>query len=219
MAAASMTPGALVRRLLGDRLFRLVVAWYRRIFVDLDAVAACIPPPPPGGTLLDIGGGDGALLEHLLRLHPDLEATLVDLAPAVGLCLAPHRRARVRLLPSTPVSECAARGVAAPDVVVLADVLHHVPVEAREELLADIRQLVAGRPFTLVLKDIAPQGWRAQLSLLSDRWITGDRHVELLTPSEAKALVAGVFPELVARDTALLARDHPNYCIVFEAWR
>jgi hypothetical protein len=71
----------------------------------------------------------------------------------------------------------------------------------------------------LVVKDVAPGGFRAWLSVFADRWVSGDRGVELIGPREACALVARVFPGWVARETPLLARDRPNYCVVFEAPR
>jgi hypothetical protein len=206
----------LARGVLGDRFFAWVVEFYRAVFVDLDQVAACVPVLAPGAELLDVGGGDGALLERILRCQPHLRATIIDRSAEVGLSLTAASRARVRLLPSTSLRDCAGLGVPAPDLVVIADVLHHVPSAARTGLLREIRDFAAGRALRLVVKDVAPEGWRARLGLLSDRYVTGDRGVELLTPEEARRLVAEVFPELIARDTPLFERDHPNYCIVFE---
>jgi hypothetical protein len=211
-----VTPGAFVRRALGDRLFASVVDVYRAVFVDLDEVAACVPDLPPDAEILDVGGGDGALLERILRRQPRLRASLVDLRDRVGLSLRPEHRDRVRMLPATRIRDCAARGVPPPDAVVLADVLHHVPVAERAALLRDVAAFAGPSLRFLVVKEIAPRGWRARLSLLSDRYVTGDRHVELLAPDDAKRLVSSVFPQLVAKDTALLERDAPNYCIVFE---
>jgi hypothetical protein len=211
-----VTPGEIVRRALGDRVFARVVDVYRAIFVDLDEVAACVPVLPPDAELLDVGGGDGALLERILRRQPRLRASLVDLRGSVGLCLRPSQRDRVRMFPATRIADGAARGVPPPDAVVLADVLHHVPVTERAALLRDIAAFAGPSLRLLIVKEIAPAGWRARLSLLSDRYVTGDRHVALLAPDDAKRLVLSVFPQMVAKDTALLERDAPNYCIVFE---
>ncbi|MFN2427166.1 MAG: cyclopropane-fatty-acyl-phospholipid synthase family protein [Candidatus Binatia bacterium] len=212
----SLTPGEMVRRGLGDGLFARVVEFYRAVFVDLDEVAACLPMLAEGSELLDVGGGDGALLERILRRQPGLRASLVDLHASVGLSLTGDRRERVCLLPSTRVRECASRGIPPPDAVLVADVLHHVPPAQRASFLREIREFTGGRPPLLVVKEVAPVGWRARLGLLSDRYVTGDRHVVLLTAGEVKKLVAEVFPELVPRETALMERDSPNYCILFE---
>jgi len=211
-----VTPGAAVRRLLGDRLFAWVVEFYRGVFVDLDQVAACIPRLAPGSEILDVGGGDGALLERILRQQPDLRASLVDPSESVGLSLTGPRRKLVKLFPSTTVREYASRAGSVPDVIVVADVLHHLTPSQREGMFRDLRDFVGNRRTLLVVKEVAPRGWRARLGLLSDHYVTGDRHAALVTPDEVKRLVKAVFPDAVARDTPLLERDHPNYCIVFE---
>jgi hypothetical protein len=210
-----MTVGTWARRVLGDRAFVRAADVYRRIFVDLDAVVDCLPAPPPGAEILDVGGGDGALLDRLLARHPDARATLVDLAPQVGVAIAPERRARVRLLPATRLADARAAGVPRPDWIVLSDVLHHVPRCEREGFLREAQSAADGGAVTLVVKEVAPGGLRSALSVWADRWVSGDRGVELLAPADARALVAAVFPELVAREVPLYERDRPNYCFVF----
>ncbi|RIL05710.1 MAG: hypothetical protein DCC71_09435 [Proteobacteria bacterium] len=212
-----MSAGRLARALLPERIFARAAESYRALFVDLDAVVDCLPAPPPGAEILDVGGGDGAVLDRLLARHPGVRATLLDLAPRVGAAIAPERRERVRLLAATRLADARARGVPAPDWVMLSDVLHHVPRGERDALLGELRALVGERPITLVVKDVAPGGLRSRMSVLADRWISGDRGVELLAPGAAIALVQRAFPRLAAHETALLRRDPPNYCVVFAA--
>jgi hypothetical protein len=212
-----ITPGTLVRRLLGDRLFSRVVEVYRAVFVDLDEVAACIPELPAGAEILDVGGGDGALLERLLRIQPHVRATLVDQSPQVGLSLDERNRERVRLLASRAVSECTAAGVPPPQAIVISDVLHHVPRDQRLDFLREVAAFGRASARFVAIKEVAPEGWRATLGLLSDWYVTGDRHVELIAPEDLVPLVLEAFPGFVARPTRLLERDAPNYCIVFEA--
>ena len=209
-----MSAGSLARRLLGDRLFVRAADFYRAIFVDLDAVVDCLPAFAPGTEILDVGGGDGAVLDRVLARNPGTRATLVDLAPRVGVAIAPERRDRVRCLPATRVAAGRARGAPAPDVVLLSDVLHHVAPAEREALLREVRD-AAGAPALLVVKDVAPGGFRAWLSVFAARWVSGDRGVQLIGPRDACALVARVFPEWTPCATPLLDRDPPNYCIVF----
>jgi hypothetical protein len=212
-----ITPGALVRRLLGDRLFSRVVEVYRAVFVDLDEVAACIPELPAGAEILDVGGGDGALLDRLLRIQPHVRATLVDQSSKVGLSLAERNRERVRLLASRAVSECMAAGVPPPHAIVISDVLHHVPRDQRLDFLREVAAFGRASARFVAIKEVAPEGWRATLGLLSDWYVTGDRHVELIPPEDLVPLVLEAFPGFVAKPTRLLERDAPNYCIVFEA--
>lgn len=210
-----MKPGLLARRLLGDRVFVRAAESYRAIFVSLDAVVDCLPPFPPAAEILDVGGGDGAVLDRILARLPDAHATMVDLAPRIGVAIAAERRDRVRLMPATRVADYRADGATAPDVVLLSDVLHHVPPAEREPLLREIRAVGGTKPLRLIVKDVAPGGFRAWLSVFADRWVSGDRNVELLTPAAATELVARVFPEWTATATPLLDRDPPNYCLVF----
>lgn len=209
-----MTLGSLARTLLGDRAFVRVADAYRAIFVNLDALVDCLPRFAPGTEILDVGGGDGAVLDRVLARNPGVSATLVDLAPQVGVAIAAERRERVRLLPATRVAALRERGAPAPDVVICSDLLHHVPPDAREALLREVRD-IAGERALLIVKDVAPGGLRAGLSVFADRWISGDRGVQLIGPRDACALVARVFPSHVADETPLLDRDRPNYCIVF----
>jgi hypothetical protein len=211
------TPGQLVRRLLGDRLFCRVVEIYRAVFVDLDEVAACIPELPAGAEILDVGGGDGAVLDRLLRIQPHVRATLVDQSASVGLSLRDRDRERVRLLASRSVSDCRASGVPPPHAVVISDVLHHVPRQQRLGFLREVAEFSRSSARFVAIKEVAPEGWRARLGLLSDWYVTGDRHVELIPPDELVPLVLEAFPGFVARPTPLFERDAPNYCIVFEA--
>jgi len=207
--------GSLARRLLDARLLARAARSYRALFVDLDAVADCFPETPQGAQLLDVGSGDGELLNRILARHPGLRATMVDLAPSTGIALRPELRDRVRLLPATSLAAYRALGDAPPDVILLSDVLHHVPQEARGRFLGEVAAIVADRPVRLVVKEVAPGGMRARLGRLADRWVSGDRNVELIAPDELRALVARSLPRLRAHDTPLLERDPPNYCVVF----
>jgi len=208
-----MTPGALARRLLGSR-FRAVGEVYRRVFVDLNKVAdAMAAELPPGARCLDVGGGDGALAEVLLRRRPDLRITLIDLAADVGGFLSPAARERVEIRPATPLSELTAEGRAF-DAVILADVMHHVPVDARAGFLGDLRAFCAASGCRLlIVKDVEPGGVRARLSYLSDHFITGDRNVSLIAAATVRArLEATLGGELLSVETTV--PDAPNYCLV-----
>ena len=79
-----MTPGKLARKILG-RYTVPVGQVYRRIFVDLGTIAKQFDGAiPRNAHILDIGGGDGALIEFLLERRPDLTVTMCDRAPSIG---------------------------------------------------------------------------------------------------------------------------------------
>ena len=79
-----MRIGCLVRSLLGDRAFQPIGKAYRSILVDLDAVVDAIGILPPNARVLDIGGGDGDVINRLLKRNADCRITMIDLADSVG---------------------------------------------------------------------------------------------------------------------------------------
>ena len=208
-----MTPGVLARRVLGKH-FAAVGEVYRGLFVDMERVVDLIEPQlPHGAHCIDVGGGDGLVTNMLLQRRPDLTFTLIDLAPVVGGFIEPRFSARVALRPATAVSQLVAEGVTC-DAVMMTDVLHHVPLQARADFFADLAELcdVARCPLVLV-KDLEPGGPRALLAVWSDKYVTGDKHVSLLSPEEMRIAFAAAFG---ARMTSFEASfpDHPNYCAV-----
>jgi hypothetical protein len=206
--------GALARKLLGH-YFPLVGRMYRRFFVDLEKVAMALPDLSEANYLLDIGSGDGEVMNHVLRRQPGLRAVMIDIVPHVGDWLTPELRSRVEIFADHSVQDFTQRALQSPDAILLSDVMHHVPLLARAELLADIRTLLAGRAATIVIKDIEPGSARAKLAYLADIYITGDKAVCQVSRAEMRSLVQGVFPEMTCYETDLYQRDGPNYCLVF----
>jgi hypothetical protein len=212
-----MSPGAAVRRLLGPRLARLAGGRYRAIFVDLTKVAAAIAGViPRSAHLLDIGGGDGQPLNHLLALRPDLRVTTLDPGPLVGQWIETRFDAQVTRLPGTGIAEYLAAGRADPDAILIADVLHHIPETARANFLGSIRVLLERVPrLRIIVKDVEPGAWRALLGFWADRYITGDRNVSLISRDRLERLFDEALGPLRREDTDLFETDRPNYAIAF----
>jgi hypothetical protein len=212
-----MSPGAAVRRLLGPRLARLAGGRYRAIFVDLAKVAAAIAGViPRSAHLLDIGGGDGQPLNHLLALRPDLRVTTLDPGPLVGQWIEARFDAQVTRLPGTGIAEYLAAGRADPDAILIADVLHHIPETARANFLGSIRVLLERVPrLRIIVKDVEPGAWRALLGFWADRYITGDRNVSLISRDRLERLFDEALGPLRREDTDLFETDRPNYAIAF----
>ncbi len=212
-----MALGALIRRILGVRLARRAGRWYRAIFVDLSKVAAALAAViPPAAHVLDIGGGDGEPLNHLLALRPDLRVTTLDPAPVVGQWIETCFDAQVTRLPRTSLAQYLDANRPAPDVVLIADVLHHIPPAARPLFLDSLSLLLQRVPrLRIVVKDVEPRSWRALLGYWSDRYITGDPGVSLISSDHLARLFEEALGPLCREDTNLFATDRPNYAIAF----
>ena len=210
-----MSPGQMARRLLGRRAFRLLGRAYRRVFVDLRKVVQSFPPLPEGAEILDVGGGDGEVVNLLLARFPSVRLTMIDLGDNIGTALDPRYRDRVRILPKTSVAAYAQQADEPPDVLILSDVLHHIPVDQRVGFFEDLENLVRGKAVTLIVKEVAPDGVRSRCAYLADRYISGDHNVAFLGPAQLKALVLGTFSSATAEETRLIHTDFPNYALVF----
>jgi len=206
-----------VRRLLGAHLARRAGRWYRSIFVDLAKEAAALSAViAPGAHVLDIGGGDGEPLNHLLALRSDLRVTTLDTGPVVGEWIEARFAARVTRLPATSLADYTSSGRPDPDVVLIADVLHHIPESARAGFLGSLRVLLERLPtLRIVVKDVEPGSWRAVLGFWSDRYITGDRNVSPISRDRLARLFAEALGPLRRKDTDLFEADGPNYAVAF----
>ena len=210
-----MTIGNRARALLGPA-FPVAGNAYRRVFVDVRKVAAAIPDLGPDAVLLDVGGGDGAILNALLDRQPTLRVVAVDLADPIGTMLRPDLAPRVRTLRAgTSVAQLHEREPKAYRAALLSDVLHHVPEFDRPALIRDVLTALGDGDRTLIVKDLIPQGARSALAFWADRFISGDRGVAAVSPSACVDLVRGVWPEAQVTQTRLADEDYPNYCLVF----
>jgi hypothetical protein len=212
-----MALGPAIRRLLGPRAARRAGRWYRSIYVDLAEVAAALAAViPRDAHLLDVGGGDGQPLNHLLALRSDLKITTLDPAPVVGQWIEGRFDSRVVRLPGTSLAEYVARGRVNPDAILIADVMHHIPQSARPSFLESVRVLLERVPrLRIIVKDVEPGYWRALLGFLSDRYITGDRNVSPISSENMTRLLEEALGPLRREDTGLFKTDSPNYAIVF----
>lgn len=165
--------GPLIRRAFG-RHERRISELYRGIFVDLDAFVASIQGNVAmPATVLEIGCGDGMVTERLARAFPDSSLTGID------ICAQPGRlfrgdRSRVRFLRISP-EELTAAEATRYQLMIISDVLHHVPHQNWRHFLAGAGRLLA-QGGTLVLKDWVREPTPVYaLGYLSDRLITADR--------------------------------------------
>jgi 2-polyprenyl-3-methyl-5-hydroxy-6-metoxy-1,4-benzoquinol methylase len=206
-----MKLGPLVRRMFGP-YERQISELYRAIYIDIDAfVGVVVQWTRAPNRILEVGCGEGAVTQRLNAAFPDAGITAIDITPRVGR-LYRGSLARVRFLQRT-VQEIAAAEPGQYDLVVLSDVLHHVPQELRQGLLDAIRRALAPNG-TLVFKDWqknhAPIHW---LCYASDRWLTGDR-ISYMTREEMRERLVRSFGESALHAEALIGPWWNNLAIL-----
>lgn len=212
-----MSLGSAIRAVLGRELSHRVGHYYRAFFVDLAKVAQALSGAiPPDARVLDVGGGDGEPLNYLLRLRSDIFVTTIDPAPEVGIWVDPQFAARVQRLPRTTLEDFLASALPRPDVLLLSDVVHHIPVSARRAFFESVGSLLASQPgLRIVVKDVEPGFARARLGYWADRYVTGDRAVSPIGRADLTALVREAIGPLRREESELFAVDAPNYAVAF----
>lgn len=203
--------GALVRRAFGPHE-RRISELYRSMFVDLDALIASIRANVDApAELLEIGCGDGLVTERLAVGFPNTALTGID------ICAEPGRlyrgdRSRARFLRSSPQDLSVTDGERY-QLVIISDVLHHVPRPDRALFLSSAARLMATGG-TLMLKDWARELTPAyMLGYLSDRLITGER-VSFLSESQLRSLVQHNFGSGAIRTEFRVKPWHCNLVLV-----
>jgi 2-polyprenyl-6-hydroxyphenyl methylase/3-demethylubiquinone-9 3-methyltransferase len=187
-----MPIGPIVRRAFGP-LEPWVTAAYRAIYVDLDDYVEAVHDwVPQARAILEVGCGEGAVTERLVTTYPHARITAIDITPRVGR-LYHGARDRVQFQQCT-VQDIAARHPGRFDLAMIADVMHHVPVALRKDLLDAVRTCLAPGG-SLIFKEWertrTPIHWMCHAS---DRWLTGDR-VRYLSRDEGRALLTQTFDE------------------------
>ena len=205
-----MSPGALIRRAFGRHEKRVSELW-RALFFDLAEWTGIVHGwAPEAKRILEVGCGEGYSTQHLVTAFPDAQVDAIDIAPNIGrLYGGPAGRANFRIVSA---EDLAGEEPGVYDLIVLADVFHHVPREARESLLRAIAALLApGGVFAFKdwHRNAAPIYYAAYAS---DRWLTGDR-IAYLTPAEARAALRPVFGEGAIRGECVIRPWRNNYAI------
>jgi len=185
-----MSLGPFIRRLFGP-YERQIGEAYRSIYIDIDSFVELMRDWAPDATrILEVGCGEGAVTERLAAAYPNARITAIDITARVGR-LYQGPRERVEFV-RCDVHRVASAEPAAYDLVVLSDVLHHVPTELRQGLIDSIRATLApGGSF--VFKDwertFTPIHW---LCYASDRWVTGDR-ISYMSREQMRVRLASSF--------------------------
>jgi 2-polyprenyl-3-methyl-5-hydroxy-6-metoxy-1,4-benzoquinol methylase len=158
--------------------------------------------------LLDVGGGTGVIAEAMARLFPVDEVQAIDLVD--------------RFCPGLMVRTAQYDGQHIPfadghfDAATLNNVLHHVPVAARADLLREIRRTVAG---PLYIKDHEQKGsidhWRlTALDTIGNIPFGGMLWARYLSRDEWQALADAAGYRIAARAQPQRYRGAP-YTLAF----
>jgi 2-polyprenyl-3-methyl-5-hydroxy-6-metoxy-1,4-benzoquinol methylase len=201
-----MRPGPMIRQLFGP-YERTVAEVYRHIFVNLDDFAQLIFTwVPRAQRILEVGCGEGAMTERITRIYPSASVTAIDIIPKVGRMFRGDR-SNVTFCQES-VEAVAGRQPASFDLVILADVIHHVPADARRSLMCGIDQAMTPDG-SFIFKDWIitkrPIHW---LCGVSERYLTGDE-VSYLTMPIIEGLVVDPFgPNTIRKTTTVRPWDN-----------
>ena len=212
-----MTLGKLVRKLLGPKYFGYAGKAYRRIFVDLEKVAQNLPEMPPGSRLLDIGGGDGALINSIKERFPAIKISMIDISDSVGDMIDEKHKSSIEFLPLTSMAqfkEHRPSGSSDIDFILISDVVHHVIPKKRKHFFSDLSKLI-GENTAVIIKDVEPGYFISKLAYWADKYISGDRTMALTCKAELIKLMAENLPKIYHYETDLFRMNKPNFSLVF----
>ena len=182
--------GATVRRMFG-RHERFVSELWRAAFVNLDDFVTQVHGwAPKPDKILEVGCGEGAGTERLAVAYPDASIVAIDIAANLGRLY--NGRSKKVVFRQVPITELAKTEVGTFDLIVMCDVLHHIPENLRADVIAAVRALLApGGSFVCKdwMRTATPIHWAAYAA---DRWLTGDR-IRYATLAEAEALFVASF--------------------------
>jgi len=208
-----MPIGPLIRRLFGP-YEREVAEAYRRIFINLDDFAELIGRwVPQANRILEVGCGEGAMTERIVRTYPTATLTAIDITPNIGRLY--RRNSSTVTFRQQTVEEAALREPASFDLVILSDVMHHVPADLRSSLMTSIQRAMAPNA-SLIFKDwiisATPIHW---LGTASDRYLTGD-NVVYFTKDGIDRLVTDTFGPGTIRRTGTVKPWHNNLALLVQ---
>jgi SAM-dependent methyltransferase len=209
-----MPAGPLIRRAFGPFEHAITEA-YRRIFVDLndfvELMSEWVPAPK---RILEVGCGEGAVTERLVRTYPRAAITGIDISPNVGRLFRGPASA-VRFAQET-AENLADREPESFDLIVLADVMHHVPEDGRKRLVKAIHKAMAPTS-SFVFKEWVvswtPMHWCCGSS---DRFLSGDGNVSYLSLDGMKSLLTDSFEPAAIRATGTIRPWHNNVAVLVQ---
>lgn len=211
-----MNLGQICRKTIGIKKFKVIAHYYRNFFFNIDTFIKSLPAFEDGASILDIGGGDGAIINQLLCFNPSLKVVMLDIAPNIGRFIDSIYESNIIRIGKCSLTQYLHSALYnQPDCILLADVLHHVPEQERRSFVTTIISML--KPGTyLIIKEIEPDGAIAMLSVLADKYISGDKKVALISRQNLINLVESIDKQVISTETRLFSLDRPNYSVIFK---
>lgn len=181
--------GRLVRRSLG-RLEKPIARLYRNFFFRCDAFASMVRRECSPSSILEIGCGEGLLIESLAAEFPGVSIIGIDIDSQVGRLFQGDRR-QVVFIHKT-IEEYVAEHTTTCDLAVICDVMHHIPWEKHRGFLAAARGTIRTGGVLIVKDWERTCGPVHLLGWISDRIISGQR-VRFGTRADFRRLLREVF--------------------------
>ncbi|OLF15864.1 methyltransferase [Actinophytocola xanthii] len=137
--------------------------------------------------ILDVGGGDGTLLEAILDIHPDVRGRVLDLAPTVAAARARFASAglggRAGVVPGSFFEPLPAGA----DLYLLSDILHNWDDDRAGAILAGSRRAAGPNGTVVVIEAMLGQGVDSAMDLFMLMCFGGSER----TVDELTSLAAG----------------------------
>lgn len=179
---------------------------YRSYFVHLDELQPQLPLPTEVNSILEVGCGEGSIAERLSLWFPQSSFVGIDITPRIGR-LYRGRRENVRFI-QIGINDYRRENPELFDLVLMCDVLHHVPENHRRNFVEAVASAVKPGGL-LVIKDWERKRNVAHLlAYLSDRVLTGDS-VRCMSAQELASLCDSALPAFQYL-RAFRLPPHPN---------
>jgi 2-polyprenyl-6-hydroxyphenyl methylase/3-demethylubiquinone-9 3-methyltransferase len=207
---ANNSIGSLLRGLGDGIIFLKLAPVYRRFFFSINMFVKMTFFEKFKGSLIDVGGGDGAVLAKILNKHNPNRCVFLDPTPNAGSMIEGKKVVRYIGLFLNEVEEIKNEKF---DVALLVDVLHHVEPDQRKALLIEVLNMISesGR---LIIKEVRPFGLRSKLTYWADIYISKDPVVSFISEEMLLKLILEINPDLKVQSNIKYGKwDYPNYSI------
>lgn len=185
---------------------------YRSVFINLEDTAHVLASATREvGRILEVGCGDGSFAQRLVQEFPKATYEGIDVAPNPGgLYRGDPSRVRFSSVDSTTFRASEPEPF---DLIVVVDVIHHVPQGQRATLLEDVRALTRAGGW-YALKEWEPERSLSHfMAWAADRYITGDQ-IEHMPPATLKSLVTHRNGDEVVMEARIPPRRN-NYLLLY----